>query len=72
MAKRLSDLAERYKLLPDEQMGARPGRSVDTALELLTEQIHTVWESKDHVATLLSLDISGAFDTVHPVMTLRS
>jgi hypothetical protein len=47
-------------------MGAKPGRSVGTALELLTEQIHTVWESKNHMATLLSLDISGAFDTVHP------
>jgi hypothetical protein len=36
MAKRLSQAAEEHKLLPDTQMGARPGRSTETALELLT------------------------------------
>lgn len=35
------------------------------ALELLTEQIHTVWAKDEKlVASLLSLDISGAFDNV--------
>ena len=34
-------------------------------VDLLVEQIHTVWESKDHLATVLSLDISGAFDIVN-------
>lgn len=43
VALRLSKLAEEHKLLPDTQMGARPGRSTITALELLTEQIRTVW-----------------------------
>jgi retron-type reverse transcriptase len=47
-------------------MGARAGRSTETALELLTRQVHTIWSSKRHVATLLSIDISGAFDTVNP------
>jgi Reverse transcriptase (RNA-dependent DNA polymerase) len=70
MARRLQGLAETYRLLPGEQMGARKGRSVDTALELLTEQVYTVWESKKHVASLLSLDILGAFDTVHPTRLL--
>ena len=70
IARRLQDLAEIHQLLPNEQMGARRGRSVDTALELLTEQVATVWESPKHVATLLSLDISGAFDTVHPIRLL--
>ena len=36
MAKRLSQAAEEHKLLPDTQMGARQGRSTETALELLT------------------------------------
>ncbi len=40
-AKRLRDAAEAHALLPDFQMGARLGRSTETALELLTEQIHT-------------------------------
>ena len=65
VAKRISIVAEEHRLLPDTQMGARPGRSTTTALELLTEQIRTVWAKDDKlVATLLSLDISGAFDNV--------
>jgi hypothetical protein len=37
---------------------------------LLTEQIHTVWGTGKNVATLLSLDISGAFDTVNSTRLL--
>ena len=68
MAGKISYLAESLRLLPDSQMGARRGRSTETALELLTEQIHTVWgQGKDNVATLLSVDVAGAYDTVsHP------
>ena len=33
-------------------------------LALLLVQIQTVWEELDAVATVLSLDISGAFDRV--------
>lgn len=65
MAEKISYLAERFNLLPCTQMGARRGRSTETALELLTEQVHTVWgQGRDKVATLLSMDIAGAFDTV--------
>jgi len=64
MAKRLQDVAEEHRLLPETQMGARRGQVSRHSLSL-TEQIYTTWESKKHVATLLSLDISGAFDTVH-------
>ena len=45
-------------------MEARQGRSVETALELLVEQVYTIWNSGKNVALLLSLDVSGAFDTV--------
>jgi hypothetical protein len=51
-------------------MGARTGRSTETALELLTEQVRTIWSSRKNVATLLSLDIAGAFDTVNPIRLL--
>ncbi len=51
-------------------MGARQGRSVETALDLLTEQIHTVWNSGKFVSTLLSLDVLGAFDTVNTTQLL--
>jgi hypothetical protein len=42
VARRVSALAEEHNLLPTTQMGARPGRSTVTALEMLTEQIRTV------------------------------
>lgn len=69
-ARRLSALAEQNSLLPDTQMGNRKDRSTDTALDLLLEQIHTVWQAKDQVATVLSLDIAGAFDTVNHLRLL--
>ena len=65
IARKISHLTEEFKLIPDTQMGARPGRGTETALELLTEQVHTVWnQGNDKVASLLSIDVSGAFDTV--------
>jgi len=45
-------------------MEARQGRSVETALELLVEQVYTIWNLGKNVALLLSLDVLGAFDTV--------
>lgn len=43
----------------------RPIDQTETALELLTEQVHTVWrQDKDKVATLLSIDVASASDTV--------
>src|ERR1700742_2902363 len=68
LARRLSDFAEKEGLLPDAQMGNRP--SVDTALELLLEQIHTTWHAGG-VATVLSLDISRAFDIVNHLRLLN-
>ena len=62
---KITYLAEKHRLLPDTQMGARKGRSTESALELLTKQVHTIWgQGKDKVATLLSMDVAGAFDTV--------
>ncbi len=67
--RKLSDLAEEHHLLPPQQMGARRKRSVETALEALTDAVHTVWNyskggNKRKVASLLSLDVAGAFDNV--------
>jgi hypothetical protein len=66
IASRISQLAETNGLLPDSQMGARPGRSAETAIQMITEQVHAIWgrSGPQQVATLLSLDISGAFDHV--------
>ena len=64
-AKRLRDAAETHTLLFDFQIGTRLGRSTETALELLTEEVHTVWKIKK-IAILLSLDLSSTFDRVLP------
>lgn len=68
ISRRFTRIAEEYGLLPPQQMGARKNRSVGTALESLTESIHTVWncgsQTRNTVASLLSLDVAGAFDNV--------
>jgi hypothetical protein len=53
-------------------MRAHPGRSIDTALDFLVQQIHATWQKKDGVATLLLLDITGAFDRVVPARLLHN
>ena len=64
-AARLSELAEKENLLPEIQMGFRKGRSTKSALFLLTSQVEKIWK-EGMVASLLSLDISGAYDRVLP------
>jgi len=65
VARRMSELAEERKLLPETQMGARPGRSTLSALESLVEQVRTAWgQGNNKVVSMLCLDISGAFDKV--------
>jgi hypothetical protein len=53
-------------------MGACPGRSIDTALDFLVQQIHATLQNKDGVATLLSLDMTGAYDRVVPARLLHN
>jgi hypothetical protein len=51
-------------------MGNRTNRSTEIALELLIEQIHIAWRTKNQVASVLSLDIARAFDAVNHVRLL--
>ena len=69
-ATRLSELAEKENLLPEMQMGFRKGRSTEIALFLLTSQVEKIWK-EGMVASLLSLDISGAYDRVLPEVLKR-
>ena len=63
---RIRECAEANRLLPEEQMGARKGRSVETALESITDAVHIVWSIEEaNMASLLSLDIARAFDTLY-------
>ena len=65
MTENLTYLANTFSLLSDTQMGACRGKSTESALKLLTEQVHTVWgQDRDKVAILLSMDVSGTFDSV--------
>lgn len=65
ISKKLRDYAETHKFLPEQQMGTRRGRTVETALDTIIDAVHAVWGmEKSNVASLLSLDVAGAFDNV--------
>jgi hypothetical protein len=73
VAKRVAEAAEANGLLPEEQMGNRAHRSTELAIRLVVAQVQEAWRQRA-AASLLQLDISGAFDTVnHPrlLATLR-
>lgn len=74
IARRLTELAETNRLLPETQMGARRGRSTASALQLITEQIHTIWRlpGEPRVATILCMDITGAFDNASHIRLLHN
>jgi hypothetical protein len=65
-------LSEEHGLLPAQHIGVRPSRSIGTALDFLVQQIHATWQNKDRVATLLSLDMTGAYDRVVPARLLHN
>ncbi|KAL6152343.1 hypothetical protein ACJQWK_05935 [Exserohilum turcicum] len=68
IARRLSHLVETQHVLPDTHMGGRRMRSTEHALHAVTSRIYQAWNKGDgQVASLLLLDVSGAFDNVsHP------
>jgi hypothetical protein len=43
-------------------MGVRSGRSTEATLDLLLLQVLAAWQTGKKVASLLSLDMTGAFD----------
>jgi hypothetical protein len=65
VARRLSYLAETYRLLPENHFGGRPNRSAEQALNLLAEKIYEAWRAY-RVLSLVSFDVQGAFNGVHP------
>ena len=63
---RLMFLAEEFELLPASHIGGRRMTSTEHAIHSLLAQIHEAWDG-GQVASLLLLDVSGAFDNVsHP------
>jgi len=64
MATTVGYLTETHDLLPDGHYGARPGRSTEDAMMVLSERIHRAWKQK-HIFTAIFLDVAGAFNNVH-------
>ena len=66
IASRISQLAKTNSLLPETQIEARPERSAETAIQMITEQVQAIWgrPGPQQVATLLSLNISRVFNHV--------
>jgi len=63
IANRLAYLADTHHLLPSQHTGGRKLASTDHAMHFLIQRIHQAW-SQGKVASLLLLDVSGAYDNV--------
>jgi len=73
MIKRLSDIVETHCMLSNAQMKARRKWFVISTLDLLIDQVHTVWNCEiKYVIFMLSLDVVEAFDQVSHVRLLHT
>ena len=62
---RIREYVEANRFLLEEQIEARKERSVETALELITDIVYIVWSiGGANIASLLLLGITRAFDNV--------
>jgi hypothetical protein len=65
IARRIRYAVKAHKLLPETQMRVRKGKSTEIALHLLTKKIYIIWAgNKPRIASILSLDVAGAFNRV--------
>ena len=60
----LSYLIETHKLLPANHFGARPQRTTEDAMMVLTENIYRAWKQRE-IFTAVFMDVAGAFNNVH-------
>lgn len=71
VAEHLTFYTEKYNLLPDHHYGGRPSRTTTDALHMLTYRIKDAWR-KGKVASVLFLDIEGAFPNAVPEKLIRN
>ncbi len=72
MIKRLSDIVETHCMLSNAQMRARCKQFVILTLNLLVDQVHTVWDCEiKYVIFMLSLNVVKAFNWVSHVRLLH-
>ena len=64
VADRLSQAAEAHGLFPDGQFGNRKKRSTEAAIKFVVQATRAAWRAGG-TASLLQLDLQGAFDRVH-------
>jgi hypothetical protein len=63
MSRKISFLTKIHRLLLESYMRCRKKKFIDIILELLTKQMHTIWERDiDKIAILLNLNVIEVFD----------
>jgi ribonuclease HI len=62
-AEDMTTMCEIHNILPANHFGARPGRTTTDSIHLLTKTIKDAWR-KGQVASILFLDVKGAFPSV--------
>lgn len=63
----ISYLVERHGLSPKGQLGGRRITSCESAVYLMLERIYSTLGTSESIASMLLLDVSGAFDNAsHP------
>ncbi len=73
MIKRLSDIVETHYMLSNAQMKVKCKWFMILMLDLLVDQVHTVWNCKiKYVIFMLSLDVVEAFNQVSHVRLLHT
>ncbi len=73
MIKRLSDITETHHMLSDAQMKVRHKQFMILTLNLLVNQIHTIWDCKiKYVMFMLNLDVVEAFNWVLHIRLLHT
>ncbi len=73
MIKRLNDIVETHCMLSNAQMRARCKQFMISTLNLLVDQVHTVWDCEiKYVIFMLSLDVVKAFNQVSHVRLLHT
>ena len=60
----LSYLIETHDLLPVNHFGARPQRTTEDAMMVLSENIYRAWKQRE-IFTAIFMDVAGAFNNVH-------
>jgi len=73
MIKRLSDIVETHCMLSNAQMRARRKQFMISTLDLLVDQVHTVWDCEiKYVIFMLSLNVVEAFNQVSHIRLLHT